>query len=790
MRQLRLGRLAVSRGWLTEAQLDEARAASEARLDEAVVARGWLTEGQVAELRAELDRASSPSRVAGRYDLREKLGEGAMSVVYRAVDGELGRDVAVKVLKENFLTHDTARQRFYREAQAMARLDHPNVVRVHDAGEDGSLMFLVLELVKGEPLARRLADAPRDPRRAAVLLEKAARGVAHAHENGIIHRDLKPENILVTAEGEPKVADFGLAHRAAESATVLTRSGTVLGTPLYMAPEQVKGGGHEITPRTDVYALGAILYQALAGRPPHAGSALAEVYDKIAREEPVPARRLEPSTPRELDAVCQKALEKDPARRYAGAGEFADDLRRYLDGEPVRARPVSEVRRLWRRAVRNRAALLPGAAALAIAAAASFWAWKGAEERRRQGEAVKLLEAGLPPLTRATAALYNSRVDYESVLGPLGEAQALIERAIDRAPDLPLGHLRLGEVWELRGDYARAEACFRRAAALDPGFGPARYRLGRVLLWRAYLASLWFWEDQREASRKTSEQMARRGAEEIEAAQRLGSGFDSEVHRDIAAAMLAYLRGDREAVRQICGEGIRRFGRREGVEELYWLQGLAQAGAAERLKSLNESITLRPKFPLALYVRAHARQSAEHKDIDGAIADYTEALRVSPGFAEAYMDRGSLRWSKGDAAGAYEDFDRLIRMGALLPGAYNGRGRTLCELQGKAAEALPDLTEAIRLQPEGYMLPWLGRAKAHLQLGKFAEAVADADRAIREGAAWPETYAVRGQARAKLGDRKGALEDLEEAARPGGPPDVIRQAREALERLKSSGGRP
>src|SRR6185295_6831697 len=187
----------------------------------------------------------------------------------------------------------------------------------------------------------------------------------HAHEKGVIHRDLKPDNILVSGE-EPKVADFGLAHLV-ESSPALTRSGAVLGTPMYMAPEQVEGG-REITARTDVHALGVLLYEILAGRPPHPGTSIPEVYSKIARDEPEPPRRLDPTIPWELEAVALKALEKNPDRRYATAEAFAEELRRYRAGEPVLARPVSEFARIWRRAVKQRSVLIPLALAVALAA--------------------------------------------------------------------------------------------------------------------------------------------------------------------------------------------------------------------------------------------------------------------------------------------------------------------------------------------------------------------------------------------------------------------------------------
>jgi len=290
-----------------------------------------------------------------RFELLGPLGEGATAVVHRARDTALGREVALKVLRAGKLT-DVLRERFRREARAVAGLSHPNVVTVYDADAEADPPWLAMELVDGRPLSEA------DPGARLALLEKAARGVAAAHAAGIVHRDLKPANILVTASGEPKVGDFGLAH-VLDTRSELTRTGTTLGTPLYMAPEQVEGRPEAISPRTDVYALGAMLYEILAGRPPIVGESLAELYRRIVIEDPAPLAG-------DAGRVALKALDKDPARRYAHAGEFADDLRRHLNGEPVLARPLGATGRFVRR---NRRALLVGSlAAAAVAGVAAL----------------------------------------------------------------------------------------------------------------------------------------------------------------------------------------------------------------------------------------------------------------------------------------------------------------------------------------------------------------------------------------------------------------------------------
>ena len=302
------------------------------------------------------DLAGHEKTRGDRFERLGPIGEGATAVVHRARDSQLGREVALKVLKASKLT-DVLRERFRREARAAAGLSHPNVVAVLDADADADPPWLAMELVDGRPLSE---VSGIELRARLELLEKAARGVAAAHAAGIVHRDLKPANILVTASGEPKVVDFGLAH-VLDTRAELTRTGTTLGTPLYMAPEQVEGRPDAISPRTDVYALGAILHEMLAGRPPITGESLAELYRRIVAEDPAPL-------PGDAGRVAALALEKEPGRRYADAGAFADDLRRHLDGKPVLARPPGPTGRFLRRASRNRRALallLAGAVVLA-----------------------------------------------------------------------------------------------------------------------------------------------------------------------------------------------------------------------------------------------------------------------------------------------------------------------------------------------------------------------------------------------------------------------------------------
>ena len=281
-----------------------------------------------------------PRTMGGSYLLLERIGQGGMGVVYKANQVSLRRVVALKVLRAGALAtaHDLAR--FHTEAEAVARLRHPNIVQVFEAGERDGQRYLALEYMEGGDLRRKLAGSPLPAASAAALLEPLARAVHHAHEAGIIHRDLKPANVLLDADGIPKVTDFGLAKRVDESAG-LTGSDHPLGTPSYMAPEQAQSQSAEIGPHTDVYALGAILYECLTGRAPFLGATPMETMMQVVQVESVPPRRLVAAVPRDLETICLKCLEKDPAKRYPRANDLADDLRRFLVGRPVQARPVS-----------------------------------------------------------------------------------------------------------------------------------------------------------------------------------------------------------------------------------------------------------------------------------------------------------------------------------------------------------------------------------------------------------------------------------------------------------------
>jgi WD40 repeat protein/serine/threonine protein kinase len=309
-------------------------------------------------------------RIRG-YEVLDELGHGGMGVVYRARQLSLNRVVALKMILSGGYVGPQQRARFRTEAEAAACLQHPNIVSIYEVGEQDGQPYCAMEYIAGGNLGQRLGAIPQPPHQAARLVETLARAVQYAHEQGIVHRDLNPANVLLAGGPDlpldqclPKIADFGLAkqlpsHRPGQKAEVAaepayqTRTGEILGTPSYMAPEQASGKPAAIGPAADVYSLGAILYDCLTGRPPFRGQTTLDTLEQVRSQEPVSPSRLQPGLPRDLVTICLKTLAKAPGGRYASANELADDLRRFLDGRPIKARAVAPPEKLWRWCRRN-----------------------------------------------------------------------------------------------------------------------------------------------------------------------------------------------------------------------------------------------------------------------------------------------------------------------------------------------------------------------------------------------------------------------------------------------------
>ncbi len=311
----------------------------------------------------------------GDYELLAEIARGGMGVVYKARQVNLDRVVALKMILAGHLASEEDVRRFYQEAEAAANLDHAGIVPIYEVGQHEGQHFFSMAFIEGESLAQRLSRSVLPAREAAELVREIAEAVQYAHEKGVVHRDLKPANILLNREGEPRITDFGLAKKI-EDDSGLTATGQVLGTPSFMAPEQAAGRTDQVAEPADVYALGAVLYDALTGRPPFQAGNPLDTLMQVLEKDPISPRELNPSTPKDLETICLKCLEKDRSRRYHSARELGEELDRFLTGRPIQARPVSTVTRTWRWCRRNPAAAIALVAISALfltATAGAFW---------------------------------------------------------------------------------------------------------------------------------------------------------------------------------------------------------------------------------------------------------------------------------------------------------------------------------------------------------------------------------------------------------------------------------
>lgn len=324
----------------------------------------------------------------GDYELLEKVASGGMGVVYRARQVSLDRVVALKMILAPKLSDPECLRRFQTEAEATARLHHPNIVALHDFGQLQGQHFYTMDFVEGRSLAEVLREHTLPPSQAAGYVKSIAQAIHYAHQRGILHRDLKPSNVLVDQDDQPRITDFGLA-KLMQGESDLTLTGQVVGSPSYMAPEQAEGRAQDVSVRSDVYALGAMLYEMVTGRPPFKAESVVATLKQVLENTPISPRDVNPKLPQDIATICLKCLEKDPARRYGSAQALADDLNRFLRDEPVLARPVGGSERLWRWCRRN--PKLAGAVAVAIVAVASgvggvTWQWREAEASRLRAE--------------------------------------------------------------------------------------------------------------------------------------------------------------------------------------------------------------------------------------------------------------------------------------------------------------------------------------------------------------------------------------------------------------------
>jgi tetratricopeptide (TPR) repeat protein/predicted Ser/Thr protein kinase len=535
-------------------------------------------EGLTPDGHGETRTGGAPIGSFGDYEVVKVLGRGGMGVVYEARQISLGRPVALKTIRsDEFATADELR-RFQNEAETVATLDHPHIVPIYEVGTHGDRRYFSMKLVPGLSLDRVLGDFRDAPQAAARLVATVAEAVHHAHQRGVLHRDLKPANILLDQRGEPHVTDFGLARRV-EADSELTQSGAILGTPGYMAPEQASGLRGAVTTASDVYGLGAVLYATLTGRAPFAGSSVLETIQQVREKPPEPPSRLNPRVPRDLEVICLKCLEKDPRRRYGSATALADDLRRWLGGEPIAARPVGPAARAWMWC-RRQPALAGLAAAFVLAVligmAGVVWNWREAVWQRNRAmvasqekEAQRRAAVSAAATARAEASKAHAVVEFlvEDILSQAApennprHRRFTVEEALDLGgakvaerfagqPDVEVAvRSMIGRTYRMLGELDKAEPHLRRSVELglqylgegDEASLEAMDRLGTLLQERGRL------DEAETVFRRTLENSRRR----------LGAGHDRTLTAMNNLGLLLILRDHPDDAESLLNEALK-----------------------------------------------------------------------------------------------------------------------------------------------------------------------------------------------------------------------------------------
>lgn len=709
----------------------------------------------------------------GKYVKVARLGAGGMGEVWKAWDTELRRVVALKLIRGH--NNETEIARFRREAQMAAKLSHPNIASVYEATDS----FIAMQFVEGVTLQK----LPRNnPRILAEVMRQAAGAVQYAHEHGVIHRDLKPANITVSGldkapatralPGLPSapqmqvhVMDFGLAKSTNIDSSISVK-GAILGTPSYMSPEQAKGSD-QVGPRSDVYSLGATFYEILSGQPPFKANELATLLGMVVNDEPRPPRKIDPKVDADLETIAMKCLEKDGSRRYANAQELADDLSRWLSGEPIVAHPPSFVYRLGKFVRRRRAILgvaVAGLAAVALAVSLLIPRWlaerQKAEIAARRERELKLYLPIEGKLNELREKFYRPRFRLtQEEFDRYAAIETQIVTQMKQSGSSAQGWYLIGRCREVTADFDGARAAYENATSIDAGHAGALIALGKLKIEQGVNVASWrrSRRDRDEAARRLYQEgliLVNRGLAE--------SGGAASMERDLAEAYAFVARRERRT--PFSAEAMmKRWQSESFVEEFLLIEAISsdsegceratteviarmpssyrahfwraaglsgQRRRQDAIRSYELVVEIHPRLAEAWYHLGHARYQAD--DPRRAVSDLTRAVQLAPDLAEAWAARGLARIDLKEFEGADVDFSRAIALAPEYLDAYQFRGLARKGYRDFAG-AIADYTKALEIAPEEYdVLYERGSAYEQWGMDHLAQAEADVAKAFNQ----------------------------------------------------------
>ncbi|MBI5369074.1 MAG: protein kinase [Planctomycetes bacterium] len=676
-------------------------------------------------------RGEVTGRPFGKYTLLGELGRGGMGVVFRALDRELDREVALKMLLSGDQAGPEEVERLQREAKAAAHLRHPHIIQIYHVGVHEGRTYFTMEYVKGRTLDEIIATI--DERRLMEYVRDVARALHYAHGQGIIHRDVKPSNILIANEGKAYLMDFGLAKQVRDARN-LTATGFVMGTPNYMSPEQVNGLHHLIDGRSDVFSLGSVLFTMLTGRCPFERDSVLQTVIAVVQNQPEMPRKLKSTISKDVETICLKAMEKDSARRYQSGEEMAADIDRYLRGEPVMARPLGSVTRAVRWSRRN-SLKTSFVAVSALALVGGGWFWTIYRAQRAEAE-------------RIARAADDDRRRREEIAARRERAEEHVKAAREQAAIADRCRMT-GLAPELKKSLLEAIKQCDAALAVDDGLADAWAERGRA---RSTLG-----EKQRALDERGQIHVAR-VIDRMTAAALEPHGPTPGANARAARASLGAASEDLGRAADLDPGPGRDWVTAHARGALAFLAGNLTAARADLDRALNRN----PFLDDALVLHAYLFMKGEPPDWAGARADLDRAVQANAFNVDALHRRGIVRFETGDVRGSLQDYDRALEIDPTLWRARINRGRARIAA-GEPGGALADLGAVLAAEPDN-LLALADRAEARLAARDWGGAEGDLTRALELAPQSPLLLTRRSIARLASGDAKGALADAGAAA--------------------------